>query len=80
MSERAACADTIKAMARCLHESDCIKNGQTVSQCFNGNDVPECEVRLHCLNRFSWVPHDVAQKYRKAFFECKRGQLDMRTR
>ena len=84
MADPTACKDVIKSIARCLHQSACIKEGHTVAQCFNGHDVPECDVRGAGLERVALVLHNALllrpQKYRKAFFECRRGQLDMRTR
>lgn len=87
-----ACRDAMRQLAQCLAKTQCIRDGHTAQECMRANAAPECEVRwrtpgmrwmIHaCMHSWLWIRVRVGcgQVYRSAFFECKRGQLDMRTR
>ncbi|GAQ88664.1 hypothetical protein KFL_004500040 [Klebsormidium nitens] len=61
-----SCEGLLKEFARCLLESDCVKDGRPYKECAKlgeGEGVsPECV------------------GIRMTYFRCKRGQLDMTTR
>lgn len=83
-------------LAQCLAKTQCVAEGRPAKQCMAAGVAPECSVSLRSMTRCSgrelpasvvrevettlWSLWRCAQLYRRAFFECKRGQLDMRTR
>ncbi|RLN44563.1 hypothetical protein BBJ28_00012500 [Nothophytophthora sp. Chile5] len=62
-----ACRDMAEALRDCMVQQECMSDGKrTLKQCLHDRAYShECKVGL---------------EYRLAYFECKRGQLDMRTR
>lgn len=63
-----SCKEIAETLIDCIKNSQCVKNGGDVRSCMKtpqGND----EVQM-----------GECQEFRAAYFTCKRGSLDMRTR
>ncbi|KAK4054585.1 Elongator subunit elp2 [Microbotryomycetes sp. JL201] len=61
-----SCASIRQALAECLQRTDCVlKHDRTPQDCLQNH---ASELPIEC------------QQLRKAYFECKRGMLDMRKR
>ncbi|KAM0791229.1 hypothetical protein ACM66B_005710 [Microbotryomycetes sp. NB124-2] len=61
-----SCAGIRQALAECLQRTDCVlKHDRTPQDCLQNHSS---ELPIEC------------QQLRKAYFECKRGMLDMRKR
>ena len=60
----ASCKEIAETLIDCIKGSDCVKSGSTVKD---------------CLAQMKDNGSD-CQEFRNAYFSCKRGGLDMRTR
>nr|CCA28364.1 hypothetical protein PITG_00849 [Albugo laibachii Nc14] len=59
-----SCRDMAQALRDCMIKQECMSTGERTLQ--------------ECLHERKYA--DECHAYRVAYFECKRGQLDMRTR
>lgn len=67
-AEKVACTDAMHAMIRCVQQSECVtQQGRKIRDCISDPDGVTAEGgECYALGR--------------GYFECRRGQLDMRTR
>ncbi|KTW25887.1 hypothetical protein T552_03160 [Pneumocystis carinii B80] len=62
-----SCNDIRKALALCISNSDCMKNGNSAKECLSNSELLEfVPLQCHLLKR--------------SLYNCKRGMLDMRKR
>jgi hypothetical protein len=78
-----SCTETALALIACMQQGKCMQSGGKVQECIQSEDLHQCQVctkapiyRGTCLA----LIHGPRQVQRNAYFECKRSQLDMRTR
>ncbi len=63
-STQKACRDAAQQLTLCVERSPCVAAGATVSDCLRSGDAGGA----------------ACAPLRRAYFECRRSQLDMRTR
>jgi cytochrome c oxidase assembly factor 5 len=62
--DQKACRDAAQQLALCVERSPCVTEGGTISECLRAGEAGGAECAA----------------LRRAYFECRRSQLDMRTR
>ena len=60
----ASCKEIAETLIDCIKKSDCVRDGSSIKDCLAQMKDNGCE----------------CQEFRNAYFTCKRGGLDMRTR
>ena len=65
-----SCKEIAETLVDCMKKSACVRGGGDLRSCLNANTGGED----------GSAPGGECQEFRAAYFNCKRGSLDMRTR